>query len=87
MLLGPDPRKIYPPASREEVEEGLEQELDFIVRRHRVSPFYTVLNLSRLLYTWKTGRVTVSRHQSPMWALRALPRDWHALIRAPVKSC
>lgn len=81
VLHGPDPGEVYPPASWPELERALEGELDY-VRRHLIEyPAYCVLNLCRLMYSYETRDVVVSKRASAAWAEALFPR-WRALIAA-----
>lgn len=85
VLHGPDPREIYPPASWPELEQALEGELEY-VRQHLADyPAYCVLNLCRLIYSYETRDVVVSKRASATWAEKAFPQ-WHALIEAARKT-
>jgi len=84
VLYGPDPRDIYPPASWAELEQALEGEVDY-VREHLADyPAYCVLNLCRLMYSYETRDVVVSKRASAAWAEKAFPQ-WRALIEAARK--
>ena len=85
VLYGPDPREIYPAASWPELEHALEGELDF-VRKHLADyPAYCVLNLCRLMYSFETGDVVVSKQASAKWAYDAFPQ-WQPHIEAAKRS-
>jgi len=85
VLQGPDPRLVYPAASWPELESALWGELDY-VERHLVDyPDYCVLNLCRLMYSFDTRDVVVSKRASAGWAYDAFP-EWRPLIEAARKS-
>jgi hypothetical protein len=85
VLYGPDPREIYPPATWPELEQALQGELDY-VRRHLIEyPAYCVLNLCRLIYSYRTRDVVTSKRASAAWADKAIPQ-WQALVEAAIKT-
>lgn len=79
VLRGPDPALIYPPASWPELERALWGELEFIERHLTEYPDYCVLNLCRLMYSFQTRDVVVSKRFSAAWAGAAFP-EWRPLI-------
>jgi hypothetical protein len=85
VLHGPDPQQIYPPASWPELESALQGELDYVQQHLADYPAYCVLNLCRLMYSFKTGDVVVSKRASAAWAGAAFP-EWRALIDAAIKT-
>lgn len=85
VLHGPDPRQVYPPASWPELEEALQGEWDYVARHLSDYPAYCVLNLCRLIYSFGTQDVVVSKRASAAWAEEAYPQ-WHPLIEAARKA-
>lgn len=83
-LFGPDPKSIYPQPSSESTAAALDRELRSVRRNFRRYPAYAVLNLCRLLYSWRTGRVAVSKRAAAEWALERFPAEWRGLIRTAV---
>jgi hypothetical protein len=81
VLYGPDPRQVYLPPSWPELERALEGELDYVKRHLGRYPAYCVLNLCRLMYSFQTGDVVVSKRASARWGKAAFP-EWRPLIRA-----
>ena len=49
-------------------------------------PFYCVLNLGRLVYTWETKDVAVSKVAVAEWALQNLPERWSPLVRSALRA-
>ena len=84
VLHGPEPRAIYPPASWPEIERALYGELDY-VEKHLQYPDYCILNLCRLIYSFETRSVVVSKIQTSDWAYEALP-EWKRHIELARKS-
>lgn len=83
VLYGPDPRQVYSPASWPELEAALDGEWDFVAAHLEEYPAYCVLNLCRLIYSYGTRDVVVSKRASAAWAVKAFP-EWKALIAAAI---
>ncbi|MFQ5907897.1 MAG: aminoglycoside adenylyltransferase domain-containing protein [Thermoplasmata archaeon] len=86
VLEGPDPWTLYPPATWPEIARALEGERRFIEAHLEHYPFYCVLNLCRLVYTWETKDVAVSKVAAADWGLKTLPRRWRPLIRSALRA-
>ena len=78
-LRGPDPTEIYPAVSWPELEAALWQEHDFVAKHLTEYPDYCILNLCRLIYSFQTRVVVISKHFSATWAKAAFPQ-WSPLI-------
>ncbi len=85
-LAGPDPRRIYPPASWREIAEELDRELVLLRNVLRRYPVYCTLNLCRLAYSWKERNPVVSKEVAGAWALETVPERWRRLIAAALRS-
>lgn len=85
VLYGSHPSQIYPPASWTEIESALYGELSYVEMHLREYPAYCILNLCRLMYSFQTRDVVVSKAASARWALEALP-EWRNVIEAARKS-
>jgi hypothetical protein len=85
VLHGPDPQQIFPPATWPELESALYDELDYVKDHLTDYPAYCVLNLCRLIYSFETKDVVVSKRGAAAWALDAIPQ-WRPLIEAARKS-
>jgi hypothetical protein len=85
VLQGPDPRQVYPAASWPELASALDGELDYVAKHLTEYPDYCVLNLCRLIYSFDTGDVVVSKRASARWAHDAFP-EWRPLVGAATKS-
>jgi len=83
-LYGPDPQEIYPPPTWPEIETALYGELDYVEKHLEDYPAYCVLNLCRLIYTFETGDVVISKEQASDWALKNL-QGWEKYIEIAVK--
>lgn len=73
VLHGPDPRDIHPAPSWAELESALQGELEYVEKHLADYPAYCVLNLCRLMYSFETRDVAVSKYASARWAHDAFP--------------
>jgi hypothetical protein len=73
VLYGPGPGELYPEASWEELDDALQGELDYVARHLADYPAYCVLNLCRLIYSYQTRDVVVSKYRSALWARDTFP--------------
>jgi hypothetical protein len=85
VLHGPDPRRIYPPASWPELVRALHGELDYVEKHLTGHPAFCALNLCRLIYSFTTQDVVVSKWASAHWAEETFP-EWCPLIEAARRS-
>lgn len=85
ILKGPDPKDIYPPASWPELEDALRGELAFVEEHLDDYPAYCVLNLCRLIVSFSTREVVISKMASAEWAWTSFP-EWRGLIDAARQS-
>ncbi len=73
VLHGPDPREIYAAPTWAELADALQGELEYVEEHLADYPAYCVLNLCRLMYSFETRDVVVSKHASARWARDAFP--------------
>lgn len=85
VLHGPDPTEIYPPASWPEIENALYGELDYVQKHLREYPDYCILNLCRLIYSFETKDVVVSKAKTSNWVYDLIPQ-WRQHIDLARKS-
>ncbi len=85
VFYGPDPKEIYQPAEWSEIETALYGELDFVEKNLQNYPDYCILNLCRLIYSFETKDVVISKDKASEWAIKALPQ-WKELIKLARKS-
>ena len=85
VLYGPDPATIYPLTDWPELEAALWSELDFVERHLHDYPAYCILNLCRLIYSFRMGDVVVSKTAAAAWALEHLPA-WRRHFNLAQKS-
>lgn len=83
VLYGPKPDDIFPEPAWTAAEQALDHELDF-VRANLRFPAYCVLNLCRILYSFQTREVAVSKRFSGRWAGTRFPA-WRPLIAAALR--
>ncbi|UCB42387.1 MAG: DUF4111 domain-containing protein [Dehalococcoidales bacterium] len=85
VLYGPEPDQVFPVPAWSELMAGLENERIYIERHLSGYPDYCVLNLCRLLYSYKTKEVVVSKYTAAKWALDNF-NTWRTLIEAALRS-
>jgi hypothetical protein len=85
VLYGPDPKEIFLAATWPELEAALKGELQFVLDHLHDYPDYCILNLCRLLYSFETGDVVISKSSAAAWAWQALPQ-WRRHIELAKKS-
>ncbi len=90
LLHGALPSEIVQRPSWEEVEAGLDHELQDAEQgliRDRSQPFasYAVLNCCRVAFSLERRDAALTKRESARWALGALPERWHEAIRAAVR--
>jgi hypothetical protein len=79
VLHGPDPRTVYPAVSWEQIREALLWEWRYAEDRILEYPAFSVLNLCRIVYSFETRDVVVSKAFASEWAMEELPQ-WTDLI-------
>jgi hypothetical protein len=85
VLHGPDPKEVYPPAAWPELEDALNGELRYVEQYLGVYPDYCILNLCRLMYSFQTQDVVISKAGAAAWALDAFPQ-WRRHIELAMMS-
>lgn len=85
VLQGPDPAKVYPSTTWSELAEALQGELDYVEAHLGDYPAYCVLNLCRLMYSYETREVVISKRASARWAREVYP-EWQSYIDAAEKT-
>lgn len=84
ILRGPEPKKIYQPATWQELNRALQKELRYVEEHLVEYPGYSVLQLCRLIYSYQTRDVVVSKAQAAEWARTALP-EWKRYVELATK--
>ena len=85
VLYGSAPEQVFPVPTWLELMAGLEAERIYIEKHLSVYPDYCVLNLCRLLYSYRTKDVVVSKQTAAEWALDNYA-GWRPLIEAALRS-
>jgi hypothetical protein len=85
VLHGPDPQDLFPEPVPEEIEEALLGELGYLEAHLTEYPAYAVLNLCRLMYSFRAGEVVISKAASAEWAKNAFPQ-WGRHIDLALRS-
>jgi len=85
ILYGPDPKQVYPSMMWPELESALRGELDYVEKHLRDYPHYCILNLCRLMYSFETKDVVISKAEAAEWAYNAFP-EWRYHIELAKKS-
>ena len=84
-IYGPRAGRIFSRANWTEIRSALYRQLVYARRIIDSDPWWSVLNLCRLVYTFKTENVAVSKLGAARWALKRLPSRWKPIIRSAVK--
>ena len=85
VLHGPDPKEVYPAASWPELEDALHGELRYVENHLGDYPDYCILNLCRLMYSFETHDVVVSKAAAATWAYETFP-EWRRHIETARRS-
>ncbi|MDH7485433.1 MAG: DUF4111 domain-containing protein [Anaerolineae bacterium] len=85
ILHGPEPKQVYPPVTWAELESALWGELRYVQAHLDKYPDYCILNLCRLMYSFQTRDVVVSKAAAAEWAGSAFPQ-WRKHIEAAKRS-
>lgn len=79
VLHGPEPSTIFPVPTWPEIEQALAGELAYVEKNIDRYPDYCILNLCRLMYSYRTGDVVTSKAAAGAWASKQFPQ-WQVLI-------
>jgi hypothetical protein len=82
-LYGPIPDDIFPMPVWGALEQALDHELKF-VQANRQYPAYGILNLCRILYSFQTGDVAVSKRFSGRWFAETYP-EWAIVVDTAIR--
>jgi len=83
-IAGIDPITVVPAPTWAELDRGLRAELAFVTT-HPEAPAFGILNGARILASFATRDVVMSKYQAARWALASLPSEWHDAIRAAAR--
>lgn len=85
VFFGPEPDKVYKHATWPELNVALHKELDYAKKYLMVYPDFCFLNLCRLIYSFETKEVVVSKAQAASWGIENLP-EWRKYLELALKS-
>ncbi len=85
-LHGPRASKIFPPASWPEIRKELYKQLHYARSIISKDSAWAVLNLCRLIYSFVTRTIAVSKMRAAKWGLKNLPSRWRPLIRSAINA-
>jgi hypothetical protein len=85
-LAGPSTDGIFARASWPEIRSALYAQLVYARKIIDSDPWWSVLNLSRLVYSFNSGRIAISKLESAQWALKGLPSKWRPIIKSAIKT-
>ena len=83
-LYGPAPNEFLPEPTWQDLIAGLEASMKHTRINLDRHPAYCVLNLCRLLYSYKTQDVVISKRGAAEWTINHFP-DWEELIGSALR--
>lgn len=86
VVHGPDPFEIYPEPAWPDLEAALYGEIRFVEHVLTSNPAYAILNACRLLYSFTTRDVVISKRGAATWARDQLAPEWHRAIEAALAA-
>ncbi|MEX2538632.1 MAG: aminoglycoside adenylyltransferase domain-containing protein [Actinomycetota bacterium] len=84
-VKGPDPRELLPIPTWPELDDALQGELSFVASHLDDAPAFCTLNLCRILASYESREVVMSKLQGAMWAIGSLDAVHHDQIRASLR--
>lgn len=85
VLKGPLPETLYPTPPWNELDIALQKEMHYVENHLDMYPAYCVLNLCRLMYSYATHNVVISKRAAGTWAKEKYP-EWKLLIDAAIRT-
>ncbi|OLD56486.1 hypothetical protein AUI46_00785 [archaeon 13_1_40CM_2_52_13] len=85
-LYGPRASRIFSRANWPEIRSALYRQLVYARKIIDSDPWWSVLNLCRLVYDFKRGSIVASKMGAAMWALKSLPSRWKPVIKSAIKT-
>ena len=85
-LYGPRASRIFSRPKWEEVRSALYRQLVYARKIIDSDPWWSVLNLCRLVYDFKTGSIVGSKLGAARWGLKQLPSRWRLVIKSAIKT-
>ncbi len=83
-LYGPEPRTFLPEPDWQDLMKGLKSVMDHTVKNMENHPAYCTLNFCRLLYSYATGDVVVSKRRAAEWTIEHFP-EWDTLVGSALR--
>ncbi len=84
VLSGPEPKSLLPEPMWEDLALGLDASLRCTLKYLDTHPDYCVLNFCRILYSFSTKNVVVSKRRAAEWVQEQFP-EWSQLIAAALR--
>lgn len=84
VLYRSDHEQVFPAPTWPEIVQSLEVERGYVEALLTRYPDYCVLNLCRLIYSYRTKNVVISKRAAAEWALNQLD-TWGSLIEAALR--
>lgn len=85
-LQGRDPKTIFRAPDVSEIRSALYREFRYTKSVIDTDPWWAILSLCRLMYTFEKGKVVISKVGAAKWAMRTLPSKWRLLIRSAIRT-
>jgi predicted nucleotidyltransferase len=85
-LYGPRASRVFSRANWPEIRNALYRQLVYARKIIDSDSWWSVLNLCRLVYDFKTGGIVVSKLGAATWALERLPSRWKPAIKSAIKT-
>jgi len=85
-LYGPRASRIFSRANWLEIRSALYRQLIYARKIIDSDPWWSVLNLCRLVYSFERGGIAVSKLGAGRWALKRLPPRWKPVIKSAIKT-
>lgn len=82
-LWGPEPKELFPAPSWHDIDVDLISQLNYI-KEHLCDSAYCILNLCRIMYSYTTKDVAVSKYFCANWGVKKFPQ-WKPLVAAAMK--
>ena len=85
-LYGPSAGRIFSRPKWGEIRSALYRQLVYARRIIDSDPWWSVLNLCRLTYDFKTGDIIASKLGAAGWGLKRLPSRWKPVVKSAIKT-
>jgi len=85
-LYGPSASRIFSRANWPEIRSELYRQLVYARKIIDSDPWWSVLNLCRLIHDFKRGRIVASKLGAARWALKGLQSRWKPVIKSAIKT-